>query len=189
MRFALLTVLSSLLMSTAQADVGTQAIVKVVGSTHVSEKVDVGVFGSMFVAPGSDPLYFTYVGPGFQVTKWWWTSPRVGMVINLPAYGDAMPIVSWWNNFTVRKFSLFVETEVYPNATNGDVTYYGYYSLDINLALVTFGVHVEQVNLGATEGPHVLLHFGEHLSAGVEHHWAGTGAGTFRAIVKLKFNN
>lgn len=189
MRTALLAFLGSFLVSTAHAEVGTQVIAKVTGSTLVSEKVDVGVFGSMFVAPGTDPLYFTYVGPGLQVTQWWWTSPRVGMVMNLPAYGDALPIVSWWNNFTVRNFSLFTETEVYPNMTNSDVTYYGYYSFDLNLALFTFGAHVEQVNLTATEGPHVLLNFGDHLSAGVEHHWAGTGAGTFRAIVTLKFNN
>lgn len=178
-----------LVSSDAFAGVSPQAIVKVTGSTPVTKKTDFTVFGSAFLVPGADPFYFLYTGPGFQLTDWWWTSPRVGMVMNWPTYGDAAPIYSVWNSFSLRDgdISFFTETEIYQ-LHGGGSDYYGLYWADFNVKSLSLGAHVEQVDDHVTIGPHVLCALNEHFVAGVEHHWDFDDGHAIRTTIKLKFN-
>lgn len=171
----------------AEPVVNPQAIMKVVGGVPVDDTVSIGMFASAFITPGNDPLYFAYVGPGFTPTGWWWTSPRIGMEMNLPVSGETRPIVSWWNVVTLSKrYSIFLESDVYPDLLSGEMIYYGYYSVERDSTLLNLGIHAEQVNLGVTVGPHVAVNFGGHLTAGVEYHWGLAESHAIRVIVKLK---
>lgn len=166
--------------TTAQAgEAAPQAIFKVKGTAQISPKWDIGTFGSVFLAPGTDPIYFYYLGPGLQATPGWWTSARIGLTIGLPKASEALPVISWWNYLATEsgRLSLFTETEIYPSLQDGTVIYYGFYSVDYRLSrALSLGVHGEQLGTYITFGPHVDLELSEHLSTGFEYHWAGPGS-------------
>lgn len=152
-----------------------QLLLKAQATLPVTKRTDIGVFGTMLIVPGSDPLYFYYVGPGFQATDWWWSSFRLGLTIGLPA-GESMPIISWWNAFgsPAGRLSLFLETEVYPATFDGTGApiYYGFYSLDYAASKrVKIGLHGEQVNAGIAAGPHVGLKVTDHLDTDLGYYW------------------
>lgn len=174
----------------AFAGLTPQGLVKVTGSTTLGNGIDLGFFGSAFLVPGADPLAFSYLGPGFQVTEGWWVSPRVGVTMNWPTSGGAAPIVSLWNSITFpnARLSLFAETEVYVLAS-GDVDYYGWYEMDYNRKRLSVGVHGEQVNVHLTVGPHVYFDIAPHLTIGLEHHLdvADVTSNALRVVVKLDF--
>jgi hypothetical protein len=190
MTIPLLTFLA-LFTPTAAAGVSAQLNIKVAGSAKLTEKIDLGVFANAMLLPGTTAYYCTYTGPGFQLTPWWWASPRGGVILNWPATGQASPIASLWNYFTLHggDLSLFTETEVYP-LPGGGVDYFGFYQADYNFTALSLGLMAEQVNTSITAGPIVSYSFNKNLSAGVEYHLnpLDLTAQTIRGNLSLKFN-
>ncbi len=175
----------------ATAGVTPQFNVKVAGSAKLTEKIDLGVFTNALLLPGTTAYYCAYAGPGFQLTPWWWTSPRGGVILNWPTSGQASPIVSLWNYLTFYggDVSLFAETEVYP-LPGGGVDYFGFYQVDYHFKALSLGLLGEQVNAGITFGPEASYSFNEHLTAGMEYHFnpLDLAAQTIRLDLSLKFN-
>lgn len=193
MRVIVLSLLGLLLSPSAAAEVVPQANFQVTGSSPIGAHSDVGMFASVMFAPGADPLVFTYAGPGVQVTKWWWTSPRIGLEMNIPASGDARPIFSLWNALTLADghLSLFLETEVYPDLSpaKGDPVYYGFYSATVTpKTRLSFGAQVEQVNASIAVGPQIGFKFNPSLSAGVQHFWDFNDGHAIRVVAAVAFN-
>jgi hypothetical protein len=182
----ILFVLVSLFVSTsAYAEIGSQMIVSARGNAVVSEKLTIGVHGAVFMAPQMKPIGFLYVGPGFQITDWWWTSPRVGVAHNWFASVPA-PIVSSWNLFSAGDFSVFTETEIYISAQQVD--FYGLYMIDYSIGDLSVGLQGEQVNLGIKVGPHVGLAIGKHLSVNTQYYWDFMDGHTLRLVLSAKIN-
>jgi len=175
--------------NTASAGVNPQGIVMATGSGPLTEKIDFGVFASAFLLPGSDPLFFFYAGPGFQVTDWWWSSPRVGLVMDWPDSGHAAPILSLWNGLSFHDGDLtfFFETEVYV-LNGGGLDYYGSYNVDLNVLPVSVGFHAEQLNEAVTTGPHISYPLNDHMVLGLQHHWDFAEVHAIRGTIEMKFD-
>ncbi|HCC83845.1 TPA: hypothetical protein DEP96_03265 [Candidatus Uhrbacteria bacterium] len=181
----------ALFTTSAAAGTSAQINVKAAGSAKLVDKIDLGVFANAMLLPGTTAYYCAYAGPGFQLTPWWWTSPRGGVILNWPSTGQASPIASLWNYVTFYggDLSLFLETEVYARP-GGGVDYFGFYQLDYHFKALSLGLLGEQLNTGVTAGPVVTYAFNEHLSSGVEYHFNPVDLAnqTIRFNLSLKFN-
>lgn len=185
----LLTLLILVLVSpVAVAGVDAQAGINVIGSKSVSEKADLGMAGIVFLTPGNVPTYFYYAGPGFQVTDWWWTSPRGGLVLNWNDPDSSSSMMSWWNFVSLKdgSFTFFVETTALH--VNDHFDYLGIYQADYNIDWLRMGAHVGQVNTNVTIGPHVGVALNDNLSTNVQYHWNLEDGHTIRVVSVLKFN-
>lgn len=176
MRVVLPSLLGLLLTSEASAaTLSPQFLVKVHSRIRLEGDGDwdFGMFTSGLITTAGNPLSFWYVGPGKQITPWWWSSVRIGGVFNFPTGGDAMPILSWWNSLDpTDDFSFFLEGDYYPVSLQGsDPIYYGYYSVSYTPSIFDLGAQAEQVNLGLTAGPHVQIKLGKFITTGVEYYW------------------
>ena len=168
------------------ATLSPQILMKVHSRIHLEGDGDwdFGVFTSGLMITSGSPLSFWYVGPGKQITPWWWSSVRPGIVFNFPTGGDAMPIISWWNSLDpTDDFSFFLEGDYYPVSLKGsDPIYYGYYGASYTPKIFDLGVQAEQVNLSLTAGPHALIKLGKFITTGAEYYWDFKKGHTVRII-------
>jgi hypothetical protein len=160
---------------------GAQFILAGNGGAKISEDVRIGVFANVFHIPETTTMGFAYAGPGFTPTKWWWTSPRVGMVYNWAGDKDTLPILSWWNMASLKDgtFTIFSETEVY---IGDSVDFYGQYMAGWNHLDLSIGAMAEQINADFTFGPYVGLSVGR-FDLRTQYHWDGTQPGDIRLVV------
>lgn len=193
MRVVLLSLLPLLFTPKASAaEVIPEVNLQVMGSMPVNKQSDIGMFASVMLMPGAYPLIFTYVGPDLQVTKWWWSSLRIGMEIGLPTANDARPILSWWNIITTddKRFDLFAEVDLYPDLSPElDPIFYGFYSARYTPGKhLSFGAQAEQVNSAVAAGPQIGLKLNDHLSVGAQHFWNFDDIHQIRVVVATTFN-
>ncbi|MFH1712317.1 MAG: hypothetical protein ABH846_03740 [Patescibacteria group bacterium] len=125
----------------------------------------------MFWTPSSGSVLVYYFGPDFQLGQHYNLGAKLGFVGNWPAAGDAPPMLSIWQTVLIQegRYSLFTETDLIP-AGDG-LHYIGVYSADINIELISIGVHGEQFDTAVTTGSHINFNLTERLSTGLQHHW------------------
>ena len=157
----------------------------------VPKKLKLVVSGTYFTNPEKDVhFFFGYGGVQWQVCKWFWIAPKVGVAANWA--GQFPLIVSLWMGAAMFDglLSAFVESEVYLNQDVRD--YYGFYSLDVHpRKWFSVGIQAEQVNAGVMFGPHVefnykIFTFGFHYYFGAQEENRGHGP---RIFLKLHFSS
>ena len=136
-----------------------QVAVSAQGSKKLTDHVSIRGSGHAFWVPqdaGTDDamIGIVYAGPKIVVGEHYSIAPQLGAIVNWTGEGDLMPIASAWNWIDVGPMHGFVEAEVYPNLTTGDITYFGFYGIDTDrVPLVWLGAHVEQVGTNVNAGP------------------------------------
>jgi hypothetical protein len=169
----------------ADSQLQPQVAVSAQGSHELRKDVTLRGSGHAFWVPqeaGTDDavIGMVYVGPKFMMNDHYSIAPQLGAIVNWTGEGDVMPIVSAWNWIDVKHFHAFIEAEIYPNFTTGDVVYYGFYGLDYDrLRLVWIGVHLEQVGTGLNVGPHIGIPLG-NVQVQVNYHRGQDGSDTIR---------
>ena len=182
-------ILMSLLLTTTAAAEGAeyQGMVSVSDHVTLTDHVDFGGQVNLSWKPQYDPVHVYYVGPSFQPTGWWWTSPRTGMVFNWEEMDGAAPVASWWNRFSPHggHVSLSTQTEVYLQREHSP-EYFGLYMVDYPLAFLAAGLQAEQINGEFAAGFHLGAHLGILGIVG-ECYWNQAGEFAVHTVLEVDF--
>ena len=160
-----LCILSLLLITPSSANAvawaGVQSLMTIGAEHQFTDTVGLRGSAHYFWVP-QDNLFqlFTYVGPTFSPTSWYFNSPQIGTVSGWTEDGKDAFLVSDWMSFSFQddRITLFVEGDLYLAEELTD--YYGYYAADLHVEAANFGIQLEQVNTDLIYGPHIGIKVG-----------------------------